>query len=319
MQPPPPWQRPSSAPTMPATSDSAPSSTDLAERLVFLHGFTQTHHHWHRCAQLIDDRLPNAAALAFVDLPGHGLSGQDRTEITPGVVRMVELAGRGTYVGYSMGGRAALLAALSGGDQVERLVLVGATPGIENEALRIERQQLDDQRAARLEQIGLERFLDEWLAAPLFATLPLDEQGLVHRRRNTVDGLANSLRTWGTGHQESIWEQLDQIEIPVLVIAGELDAKFTEIAHRMAERLPDATLVAIAGAGHAAHTERPAATADAVAEWLSSRLTAVSRVPDRSRTAGRRPAGSDRLHRELGSDLCRSPRRAPSGSAPWRS
>ncbi|HEY5664831.1 MAG TPA: alpha/beta fold hydrolase [Ilumatobacter sp.] len=253
---------------MPATSDPVAGGTVFTDRLVFLHGFTQTHHHWHRSAQLIADRVSRPPALAFADLPGHGLSGADRNEITAGASQLVELAGRGTYVGYSMGGRTALVAALQGDSRVERLVLIGATPGIDDPAERLDRQRLDDQRAERLELIGLDRFLDEWLAAPLFAGLAADEQGLEHRRRNTVAGLAHSLRTWGTGRQESLWGRLDQIRIPVLVMAGELDAKFTEIAQRMVARLPDATFVAIPGAGHAAHTERPDATADAVAAWL---------------------------------------------------
>jgi pimeloyl-ACP methyl ester carboxylesterase len=53
----------------------------MTDRLVFLHGFTQTHHHWHACAHLLAHRLPNVPTLGFVDLPGHGLSGADRTPI----------------------------------------------------------------------------------------------------------------------------------------------------------------------------------------------------------------------------------------------
>lgn len=254
---------------MPARSD--PGCADATDRLVFLHGFTQTHHHWHRCAHLIADRLSSSPVLTFVDLPGHGLSGSDRSDIRSGASQLAALAGRGTYVGYSMGGRTALLAALEPGSRVERLVLIGATAGIADADERLDRQRLDEQRAERLELIGLDRFLDEWLAAPMFAGLPADRRGLDHRRRNTVAGLAHSLRTWGTGRQDSLWERLDQIRLPVLVVVGELDTKFTELGQRLVDRLPDATLAAISGAGHAAHTERPDATADVVAAWLDSR------------------------------------------------
>ena len=54
----------------------------------------------------------------------------------------------------------------------------------------------------------------------------------------------------------------------MLVLAGELDTKFIEIGRRMAERLPQATFAAVPGAGHAAHTERPADTVRIVADWL---------------------------------------------------
>jgi 2-succinyl-6-hydroxy-2,4-cyclohexadiene-1-carboxylate synthase len=266
---------------MPATSEADRPDADRRDRLVFLHGFTQTHHHWHHCAHLIADRLSHRPALAFVDLPGHGLSSADRTEIVASGSALAEIGGSGTYVGYSMGGRFALIAALASWGIVERLVLIGATPGIDDEAQRIDRRRLDEQRAERVEQIGVDAFLDEWLAAAMFAGLPADPQGLEYRRRNTTDGLAHSLRRCGTGNQAGLWEHLDRIPIPVLVIAGELDTKFTEIGYRMADALPDATFVSIAGAGHAAQAERPEDTAEVIAEWLTTTEGQISPGPDR--------------------------------------
>ena len=248
---------------------SATPETATADRLVFLHGFTQTHHHWHRCAHLIADRRPRPTTLAFVDLPGHGLSANDRTEIAAAGPPLVDLAGGGTYVGYSMGGRFGLVAALARWGIVERLVLIGATPGIDDDTERAERRRLDRRRADRIEQIGVAAFVDEWLAAPLFSRLPPDPRGLEHRRRNTADGLAHSLRWCGTGNQAPLWEHLHRIPIPVLVIAGQLDTKFVQIGRRMADALPAATFAEIADAGHAAHTERPEATADVIAGWLA--------------------------------------------------
>ena len=52
--------------------------------------------------------------------------------------------------------------------------------------------------------------------------------------------------------------------MPVELVVGERDEKFRAIAERMAERLPDARLHVVEGAGHAVHLERP----DAVAELL---------------------------------------------------
>ena len=56
------------------------------------------------------------------------------------------------------------------------------------------------------------------------------------------------------------------------LVVGERDAKFREIGERMAERLPAARLVAIPGAGHAAHLERP----EAVAYQLGSPSSSAS-------------------------------------------
>jgi pimeloyl-ACP methyl ester carboxylesterase len=57
----------------------------------------------------------------------------------------------------------------------------------------------------------------------------------------------------------------------VLVIAGGRDTKFTEIGHRMAASIPDATFAEIDAAGHAVHVERPAETCAVIVNWLRSR------------------------------------------------
>ncbi|MDW3213325.1 MAG: alpha/beta fold hydrolase [Ilumatobacteraceae bacterium] len=235
---------------------------------MFLHGFTQTHHHWHPVAHRIVEALDTTPTRLFVDLPGHGLAADDATPIADAGEPLAALAGRGTYLGYSMGGRFALMAALARPNLVERLVLIGATPGIDDETERAERRALDDERAARIERDGVDAFLDAWLAAPMFAGLPADPDGLAHRRRNTAAGLARSLRTAGTGSQPSVWERLGEITAPVLVIAGEHDTKFTDIGRRMTECLPDAEFVSVAGAGHAAHIEQPEQTARLIADRL---------------------------------------------------
>jgi 2-succinyl-6-hydroxy-2,4-cyclohexadiene-1-carboxylate synthase len=248
---------------------SARSDRGVAGRLVFLHGFTQTHHHWHPVALAIAARMAAPPTLAFVDLPGHGLSVDDRAALDErGAEQVAAVGGPGTYVGYSMGGRFALFAALARPDLVQRLVLIGATAGIDDAIEREERIRLDDRRADRIEEIGVDAFLDEWLAGPLFATLPCDPVEIEHRARNTPAGLAHSLRTAGTGRQASLWNRLGEIDVPVLVIAGERDDKFSDIGRRMTARLRDARFVQIAGTGHAAHAEAPTATADAIAAWL---------------------------------------------------
>lgn len=242
----------------------------FTNRLVFLHGFTQTHHHWHAGARSIASAIATDPSLAFVDLPGHGLSSDDRSDIDQAAATLPALAGAGTWVGYSMGGRHALLAALTQPPEIERLVLIGATPGIDDAAERASRAELDARRANRVETIGVDAFLAEWLAAPMFAGLPADPAGLEQRRRNTTSGLAHSLRTGGTGTQPSVWHRLPDLTVPTLVLAGENDTKFTAVGLAMAEHLPDATFVAIPGAGHAAQTEQPAAIGAAVASWLAS-------------------------------------------------
>lgn len=241
----------------------------MTDRLVFLHGFTQTHHHWELCAHLIAARLPERPDLAFLDLPGHGLAADDHRSIEAVADEIPRLGGTGTYVGYSMGGRHLLAAAASRPAQIERLVVIGAHAGLTDPDDRAARVAEDEARARRVEEVGAEAFVEEWLAMPMFAGVPFSEHDRRHRRRNTAAGLAASLRLAGTGSQEPVWDALAGITVPTLVLAGERDAKFVEIGRRIAAAIPTATFDVIPGTGHATFGEAPEATADVIATWLT--------------------------------------------------
>ena len=66
-------------------------------------------------------------------------------------------------------------------------------------------------------------------------------------------------------------DRLGGLRPPVLLVAGERDPKFSELAHRMAAAVGRTARVAVvAGAGHAVHLERPATTATLIEEFLAS-------------------------------------------------
>ncbi len=140
-----------------------------------------------------------------VDAPGHGKSSEVRAGLSEGARLITVRGGGATYIGYSMGARFVLHAALANPSVVHGLVLVGGTGGIDEPEARAERRRADAALAHRLEHDGLEAFLDSWLAQPLFAGLPDAAQFREERGENTVDGLADSLRQAGTGSQEPLW------------------------------------------------------------------------------------------------------------------
>jgi 2-succinyl-6-hydroxy-2,4-cyclohexadiene-1-carboxylate synthase len=237
-------------------------------RIILAHGFTQTAASWETFAGVLATRLPTAAVVA-VDLPGHGSASGLRADLWESADHLVGQGGRGTYIGYSMGGRVALHAALKHPELVERLILVGATAGIDDDAERLARRTADGELATHIETVGVEAFIDEWLANPLFAGLTPATDQRADRLRNTAAGLASSLRSTGTGTQEPLWERLTTLHVPTLVLAGADDAKFSEIGRRLRDTIPGARFEQIDGAGHSVHLERPAATADVIADWLT--------------------------------------------------
>ena len=92
----------------------------------------------------------------------------------------------------------------------------------------------------------------------------------------TVDGLASSLRLLGTGAQEPVWDRMGEIKVPVLLMAGEHDSKFSALAFRMAAGIGDnAGISFVPGAGHAAHLERPQSVALILNRFLAALPTAT--------------------------------------------
>jgi 2-succinyl-6-hydroxy-2,4-cyclohexadiene-1-carboxylate synthase len=234
-------------------------------RVVLVHGFTQTGRVWGAVAA----ELARSHQVVAVDAPGHGYSEHISADLWQGARLLGEAGGQAAYIGYSMGGRLCLHLALTAPYLVRKLVLVGATAGIDHDTERTARRAADEVLACELERDGLDPFLDRWLAQPLFAGLAGDRAERAARRQNTVEGLASSLRLAGTGTQEPLWARLHRLSMPVLVVAGASDAKFTALGRRLAEAIgANARLEVIPEAGHAVHLEQPARFLTAVAPFL---------------------------------------------------
>ena len=247
-------------------TESADPEGSPVPHLALLHGFTQNGDCWGRFAT----ELARHHRLTLVDLPGHGRSKHDQADLWTAADLVVEACGPAFYLGYSMGGRIALHAALAHPEAVDGLVLIGATPGLRTEAERAGRRRADDDLARELLTIGLSAFLDRWLALPLFAGLDDEAAARPARTTNRPEGLAASLRRCGTGSQESLWDRLGSITVPTLAVVGDRDEKFSAIATEMVAAI-GADRVDVVGlpGTHAVHLERPEDSAAVVADTLA--------------------------------------------------
>jgi 2-succinyl-6-hydroxy-2,4-cyclohexadiene-1-carboxylate synthase len=233
--------------------------------VVLVHGFTQTRQAWLPVANL----LSGLNRFTLVDAPGHGRSSGVQVDLWEGAALLGATGGKATYAGYSMGGRLCLHLALAQPELVERLVLVSASPGIEDPGQRAARRASDEALAERIEAEGVAAFVEWWLVQPLFSTLPASAAGREERLANTAHGLAGSLRLAGAGSQESLWDRLSELAMPALIVAGDRDATYVDIGRRMAAHIGDNTeLVLIPGAGHACHLERLDAFCVVLADFL---------------------------------------------------
>lgn len=232
--------------------------------VVFAHGFTQTRASWRNIATQLSSVNPTLRCI-LVDLPGHGDSHHVSVGFSETAELLTNVGGPATYVGYSLGGRVVLQAAVNFPTMVRHAVVVSATGGIDDDALRTQRAIDDAMLADRILAIGIDTFLDEWLAQPLFADLPRDIAQHDDRRSNNARGLADSLRRCGQGAQLPLWNALSTLSAPLVAIAGARDTKFIALARRLAAIAPHGALQVIPDAGHSAHLQQPAAV---VAELL---------------------------------------------------
>ena len=228
-------------------------------RVRLVHGFSQTPRSW----DPIEARLPRDWDIQALDVP-------DGLDFIATADALGVRGGQGVWVGYSMGGRLALQLALDRPDLVERLVLISASPGIRAASDRAARRAADERLAQEAERDGVRVFLERWLAQRLFETLPRDAAMIDDRcLGNTVQRLAHQLRALGQGTQESLWDRLGDLGIPVLLVTGAWDRAYTDHAEQMAAAVGSrARVVTIPKAGHAVHSERPDDVATALTEWI---------------------------------------------------
>ena len=166
----------------------------------------------------------------------------------------------------------ALLVALEYPNLVDRLVLVSTSSGLRDEADREARRIQDEALADRIQAIGLDDFLDEWLEGSIAGTSHLSDEvqraDRIVRIENTAVGLASALRGLGQGSQPFVGDRLSELEMPVLAISGARDEKYTRLAAEIANSVTDGRHISIPEAGHNVILEAPGELAAAIEEFV---------------------------------------------------
>lgn len=261
----------------PGTDDAA-----SAPPLVLLHGFSQSADTWEDVAPLLArDRVVHA-----LELVGHG--GSDRpaeaaayaleaqAALLSAFLRQVGAVHRPIVVGYSMGGRVALVAACDDPRPFGALVLEGAGLGPATPGERTAAAERDAGNAARVRTEGVEAFMNDWEALPLFATqrsLPASVRGRVRggRLSNDAEALARTFERAGQHvmpDRDRVLRVLEEGGLPLLFIAGEHDRKYRLLAESLSS-LPHAETRIVADAGHDTHLENPSAFVSVLSSFLS--------------------------------------------------
>jgi 2-succinyl-6-hydroxy-2,4-cyclohexadiene-1-carboxylate synthase len=229
-----------------------------APRCLFIPGFMQRGDAWRPVAELLPERYPSAV----LDHREHSYTGRLR--------EIAEAGEGGVPVGYSLGGRLALRAALRDPGRYRGVITVGATAGLDEPSLRSARAEADGRLASWIEAAPIEDIVALWERQPLFAdqSEELIEAQRPGRLRHAPAGLAMLLRTAGQGVLEPVWHELVNLELPLLAIAGARDEGYVAAARRIAGTAPNARAEVVEEAGHAPQLQRPDEVARLVEGFL---------------------------------------------------
>ncbi len=235
--------------------------------IIFLHGFTGSAKDW----IFIFNKLSDKYFPMAIDLPGHGktlvpdnlefYSTEAYKNIISQVLQKFKIE-KAIFVGYSMGGRTALSFAVDNPQKVKALILESATAGIEKETEKISRIKTDSDIANNILENGINQFVNYWMELPFFQSLKslnakTYQKIIENKKKNSIVGLANSLKGFSTGLMPSLWNKISRINFPTLLIVGELDRKYVRLNKEMTKKIKTSEMIVFSQCGHNTHLENP--------------------------------------------------------------
>lgn len=227
--------------------------------VLLTHGFGASTDMWRGQVERFADRY----RLIRWDMRGHG-----RTECPPNLAHysqalteqdMAALLDhleieQAVIGGHSLGGFMSLAFNVACRERVKALFLQGCGPGYRRDEPRVAWNERAENRARTLEEGGL---------AALGGGAEVGESV-----QSSAQNLALAARGILSQVDSRVIDSLRGISVPTLVLVGDGDTPYVDGARYMGERIPGATFVEVAGAGHGVNIEQPDAVNAALEDFL---------------------------------------------------
>jgi len=170
-------------------------------------------------------------------------------------------------LGYSMGGRLGMHAVIAEPKKWHGAIFVSAHPGLISQADKAARFKADQDWANKFLHCPWEALMKEWNSNPVFGNHSFPYP----RTENSFDRnkLSKQLTNWSLGKQQSLIEMLKDTRVPMLVISGEGDSKFCQIAEEFSDF---ATVSIIPQAAHRVPWDQPAKFTTEIQKFIEGLL-----------------------------------------------
>jgi pimeloyl-ACP methyl ester carboxylesterase len=247
---------------------------DHGSPVVFCHGLFGQGRNWTQ----IGKALATEHRVLLVDLPHHGRSPWaghfDFLDIADQLAGLLDASDPVTLVGHSMGGKVAMVAALTHPDVVERLCVVDVAPVAYTDAGEFDRY-VAAMSGLDLASLETRDEADGRLAGEIpdpvvrsFLLQNLRRDGESWRWQLNLRVLGDDLDAI-RGWPEDAVSGRDPYPGPVLWVAGERSGYVRDDHARAMERwFPRRRLVTVKGAGHWVHSEKPAVLVEVLRRFL---------------------------------------------------
>ncbi len=232
------------------------SATD-APPLLIAHGLFGSARNWN----VITKRLSDRGQVISVDMRNHGESPREAAQDYEGMAEdLAEVidshGGKADVLGHSMGGKAAMMLALTRPELIRKLVVADIAPVAYGHS---QSHLIEAMRSVDLDKVETRRDADEAMQDTVpepgvraFLLQSLDVKARVWRLNlNVLEADMDKITGWPEG-------VAGQFDGPVLMLSGaESDYVLTDHRDRIRAHFPAARFARIPGAGHWLHADKP--------------------------------------------------------------
>ncbi len=186
-------------------------------QIVFIHGFLGVPEDWTEYVDYFKQLGYETKALELEECE----LGQIHKSVNPGA----------HLVGYSMGGRVALLFSSLKPDFFSSLTLISTNPGLLSKEEREHRSEWEEEWLSKMERMPIDEFVHEWYSQSLFCSF----RPPARRYRQNKDSMIKTFRKFSIANLPSLWDHLLRIPCRVQMIFGRLDGKYMNIKRKIEE------------------------------------------------------------------------------------